>query len=1168
MPGTEPDTSRIRRARSRWWWWLAALPAVLVVGYLAGVNWLLDSAWVQARLTPQPGLSISWSGSRSWWPGRLHVESLQLERQDDDLPLRLEVASATLELSLAALLARRLDVRSLQASGLRSLRVGEHVLAGEGSLDLAGLTLDERRIGVERLSLALDAATLHRGSEPLASDIGLESTLGVAPFVPGDHPGMAASRFVSGELAITARADAWHLFNHYLGGLDWLALAGRGSLRGDLVLDEGVLAPGSRLVLDSPALQVELDEAALLAIDRPPEASPGDAASPNWTLPHQAGPTRAGERFRLAGTGRVTAAVRDEKGQAPARLDVELDDLDMHPGTSATPFLTSRHFRLSATLPRADLAVPPRAPETASLHWEGAELPDVSVLSRYLPASIPFALHGGSARLDGRLDYAEDVVRGDFELVGSDVALSLLGQRISGELHLALRLPELDPAGPRLDLSGTRLEVRAEAAPGEPPMVSELTLDEARLTAGTSLGELATRPGIPPLDGQLAVSGRVDRLGFLDAFLSEALEGRGLALEGGGELAARLMVVRGRLAPGSHLGVTSDDLAVRLLDIHASGRGHLDAEWLDTDAGPVARLQATLEEAGMRRRSDGATLLEGARLTMTAEGQPAAEGELPRARSVTLAWEDATLPDVAVLGRYLPAPALHALHGGSAASHGRLRLEGASASGSLRLAGQDIAGTVLGEPVEGALAVDLALREALLDGSRLDLSGTRLELQAAARNADQGERMRSVLVARQARFSHLLASDEAGVPRSSRLVLEGLVSRLGFLDPFLPEAHGLEIRGNGRLEADLRLREEALAPDSSLRVDADDLRVRFLDYEASGRGTLAVRVEGEPASPGARLELGLPRFALTRLGEEQAHLEGRHFRLETATPDFRPGDGKPAVETFTTRVELPIAEVTDLGVYNAYFPESAGLELLSGRASLEAELILEGMHARGDLTLQAFGATLRLADQRLAGDLRLEARLRDGNLAERRFDASGSLLRLDNVSRDDANGRRDAGWWARLDLEEGQLLWQRPLAMTSRWGVAMRDSGLLARLFLAGARERDWLGRLLTVSGIRGNARIDLDEDSLQLSDARLEGGNLTLLADLEMRDDTLTGSLYARLGALGLGIALAEGDTRLRFQAPRRWYERSRRGDDEAMGDIAPEVWRDALDAVPASAP
>jgi hypothetical protein len=1140
MQGPDADipslAARLRRAIA----WLIALPLLGLLVYLAGINWLLDTAWLQARLTPQPGLTINWQGSHSLWPGRLMVESLRLRREDDDLPLDLAVDSATLDLSLVALFSRRLEIRSLEAEGLRSLVIGEHELRGEGGLRLAGLTLEEKRVGVDVLKLSLEKASLQRGDALLAGDIGLDANLEVTPFVPGEHPGISALRFLTGELAVEARADAWDLFTPYLGQLEGLVLAGNGRLDGWLLLDGGRLERGSRLTLDSPALEVTLDESALFA---------GDEGEANG-----AGPEASREsRLRLGGSGRVSAQVdKDDDGLPLSRLEVELDDLRMHRGEETTPFLTGRHFVLAATLPPADLARPPRALESASLRWEDAQVPDVRTLARYLPDTTAFALLGGRAGLDGRLDYADESLDGHFLLEGEDVDLRLLEQRVSGALRLDLNLTALDPLARTLDLSGTRLGVEVASVGEALPLSLDLVLHEAQLAAPSGEGPMT------PLDGRLAVKGRLDRLGFLDPFLAKALDGRGISLAGGGDFTARLALEAGRLAPGSRLAVESEEVAVRLLDFRAGGRGRLSADWQEDEEGSIARFRATFDEAGVQRFSDESRLLEGARLVLDAEVRPPAAGELPGADALELTWEDARLPDVAVLGHYLPADAPFALDRGSANSRGRLRITGDSASGSLELVGRAITGRLFDEAIGGELSLDLNLAEARLDASLLDVSGTRLELQAAAADTDATQRLQSLLIARQARFFHPLSADQR---RSGQLVLEGKVSRLGFLDAFLPQAHGLAIRGNGLLDADLRLQGTTLLPGSRLRIDADELSARFLDQEARGRGRLTATIDGEAADPGASLRLELPAFSLSRQGETRAGLEGRHFSLETSTPRLRLGEGAMAVEDFTTRVALPIVEIGDIGRYNGYLPDDAGLELVAGRASLETELILDGMTVQGDLTLQAFDTALRLADQRLRGDLRLEVRLREGDLAERRFDASGSMLRLDNVSRQDEAGARDAGWWARLDLDEGQLVWQRPLRLDSRIGLSMRDSGLLARLFLAGAREREWLGRLLTVQGIRGEARIRMDNDSIRLQQARLEGGDLRLLADLTLRDETLDGSLYARLGALGVGVDLVEGETRLRFLRPGRWYDRRHPGPDEGLVEVPPEEWRESLE-------
>ena len=1126
----------------RWLGWSAGLVVLALTGVALALPTLLDSAWLQARLSSQEGLSIRWEGSRPGW-NSLAVEALVIEREDDSLPLALEVDTARLELTLPALLTRRLMIRELTASGLRRLEIDGHRLNGEGRLTLSGLDLARDELGVERLTLALEQATLTRDGQRLAEGIALTADLSAAPFDPAAHPGQAALRFLSGELALKARADAWDLFNPYLAELDWLSLAGRGTLEGELRIAGGELAPGSRLVLDSPDLGVTLDEAALLA------GSGEDDPARAWVIP--------GESYRLRGTGSVVASV-DERGLEPddaaaGRLTVTLENLAMHRGEEPTPLLTGQRFDLAAPLP-TDLATAPTPPDNAELSSQAATVPDVRALARFLPEGAPLTLDGGRAALDGRLTYRTGELSGAFTLAGERVALTLQEQPLSGDLRLDLALALLDPETRRLDLSGTRLRLDVTGDEDANALALDLTLEAARLTSRVALDRLRDHPR-PPLDGELALSGYLDRLGFLDPFLAGLFEGRGVALSGGGELSVRARLADGRIAAGSHLTVASDTLGVSLPHVRAEGSGSFSAEWHDGER-PL-RLDARLEEARVTRHRDGARLLEGARLALEAEGHPPEAGETPLPQRATLDWEGATLPDVAVLTPYLPEGAPFALTGGRASSRGRLAFEDERVRGELWLAGREISGQLLGEAVFGEMTLDLALNEATLDGSALDLSGSRLTLSAAAGNAEAEQRLGSVLVARVARFTRLGEPDA----RQGRLVLEGMVDRLGFLDAFLPREHGLTLRGHGRLEADLHLAGEQLLAPSHLRVDADDLSVGFLDYRAEGRGELDARLEGEATSPGARLSLSLPRFALRREAEEErTWLAGRQLTLETSSPSFFPDPDQIDIETFTTRVMLPIIEVPDLALYNAYLPDKAGVELLGGRASLEATLELEGLGARGDLVLQAFGTELRLVSQRLTGDLRLEARLREGDLASRRFDASGSLLRLDNITRRDADGQGEAGWWARLVLEEGRLTWMEPLEVSARLGLAMRDSGLLARLFLADARERDWLGRLLTVRDIRGEARLTMEADGIRLDEARLEGGPLSLLADLAFREERLDGQLYARLGRLAVGVALQDDERTLRFWQPRRWFEDSSPEMDDPLVETTPDSFREAL--------
>ena len=312
----------------------------------------------------------------------------------------------------------------------------------------------------------------------------------------------------------------------------------------------------------------------------------------------------------------------------------------------------------------------------------------------------------------------------------------------------------------------------------------------------------------------------------------------------------------------------------------------------------------------------------------------------------------------------------------------------------------------------------------------------------------------------------------------------------------------------------------------------------FLDYLATGRGELTAQLDSPEQ---ARLSLGIPQFALSHQDDDRPHLQGRHLALTTQTDRFSEVLEAAAPEHFVTRIVLPITEVPDMTRYNRFLPDDAGVELLSGHASLSSEWLLEGLQAQGEITLRAFETELALLDQRLRGDIAMQLRLTDGDLDARRFTASDSYVRLENMFRQSEEGTQDAGWWVQLDLQQARLVWGDPLQLTSQLRLGMRDSGLLARLFLARARERDWLGRLLDVQPIEGSAELNIDDEQIRLANLALTGGPLLLLSDITLANQQANGALYARLGALGIGVELVESEPTLRVIQPRRWFDQWR---------------------------
>ncbi|RKT47585.1 hypothetical protein [Thiocapsa rosea] len=1100
--------------------------ALLVAAFLLGlsaaltlsVHPLLNSRWFQERLSEHSGLSIAWDSARLRPSGQLRLQALRIERDDPDWPLALALHQASVQLDLPALLHRELRIPRLDAEGIRSLRFGDYRLEGDGDLAIEGAALRGDHIQVDSLRFDLDKASVLREDAVLSRDLAIAAHLQLAPLTLAENPGTQILRFISGDLTLSANADAWDLFNDDLQEIPWLSLSGYGDLTAALSIDRGHLEPGSRLRLDSPSLGVTLN--------------PGAGAD---GAPRPIGDTSL---YRLSGAGRVELqVVSNGEGRTETVLGIDLTDVEMRDQGEDTRFLDSRAFRLESRIAGANLLQPPDRPEQTTLRWTSAVVPDIAVFSRYLPPGSPVAVRGGLAGLDAVLTWEDDRLHGALDLHGDDVRLTLLETDVEGKLNLDLRINGLNPTDQTLDLSGTllHLEAVADAQPQQSaPLITRFSLDDARFRLTRPIAELRAmnqRPDPLPIDGHLLLSGEISHLGFFDAFLGHTLGGRGIRLDGRGTLLTELNIVDSKPASGSRLTVDAGTLSARLLDLEIGGTGALDARWQDGDAGETLTLEARFTEASLRHRDDSRPLLDSAGIALDIE-TPAPSGQAlddfsTDAARVTLRWDGARLPDVGVLNRYLPEQAPFRFRNGSALSEGLVRLDAQQASGRLQLKGEGIGGELFETAVEGGLRLDLALRNLRLDGSALDLSGTSVELHAAgdARN----ERLRTILNLKEARFTDWLdAANKPNRAMQGRIALDGRVTQLGFLDNFLPREHGVRVRGEGRIDADLILGHETLAPGSRVRIDATPLHVDFLDYRAQGDGRLSLETDGRARDPGAALELTLPRFSLGRQDGSESYIEGRNLGLQTRTPSLKRATGANPALNMTTRISLPEAKLADLSVYNRYLPKDAGLALLSGSADLSMLFNLDGQKADGEIDLTSHDTRIRMDTQELGGNLVLEARLREGDIASMTFDASGSRIRLDGMTLTESDGSETADWWAELRLDEARLVWTEPLGLESRLALGMRDTGLLARLFVAQARERDWLGRLLTVPDVAGTARIRLRDESIHLWNARLSAGPLVLFADLKMQDSLLNGELSAVIQPFSVSISLTDSKPKL----------------------------------------
>ncbi|MEF8734094.1 MAG: hypothetical protein V5B40_19915 [Candidatus Accumulibacter meliphilus] len=766
----------------------------------------------------------------------------------------------------------------------------------------------------------------------------------------------------------------------------------------------------------------------------------------------------------------------------------------------------------------------------------------------YLPGGLPFSLVSGQARLNGELAYAERALSGSFEVAGEKVSGIIFDKPVLGSLAVDLMVKEADFENRRLDLSGSRIrmqasEHRAAGGAGKATLQTELKLVQVQLAAELSLAELRDFSGPPPLSGEVKLEGTVANIDFLNAFLAPR---HAIEFGGGGRLQAELRLNDGRLASPSRLRVESERLLGRFSGFELSGAGGVAAEIQTLAGAETMRVQMGLRAMQLRQLKGGAIFLRGKGIQLTATSPLPDAGKMRVEPTAVLSWQDALMPDVALLNSYVPGKPPFSLNSGTARSSGRLKYVGRTLSGSIHLAGEKIAGTLFEESLVGQLGVDLVIKKADPASGFLDLSGSSVQMQAAAAvdaagEASAGEaplqtrisvteaRLKSrPLTARAARSGQLS-------PLSGVVKLEGLVANIAFLNHFLHGDQGLAFSGDAGMSADLRLAEGKVAPGSSLTAESEHLVSRFLDFEASGSGVLKAAMQGAADAPEGKLEVVLKSFGLRRLDDKAAYVSGRDFQITTVGKRF---DAKEGLRELETVVTLGVAEIPDISIYNAYLPKESGVSIGSGKASLAADFRLSGVTGSAKLEMQARGVAVHVREQTIKGDLHISTRLTAGNLEKMSFDAAGTQLRIANGSLESEGTAHDNSWWGQIDIERGRMTWKRPLKLDAEISLRLRDSGLLVHLFVKQTKEKPWLNDLLTIRDVSGRSEVRLNDRAIVLSNARLSGEKLLVLANLRLSDEKMRGGLYASYGILGAGIELKGDERSWKLFNPRAWYD------------------------------
>jgi hypothetical protein len=717
-------------------------------------------------------------------------------------------------------------------------------------------------------------------------------------------------------------------------------------------------------------------------------------------------------------------------------------------------------------------------------------------------------------------------VQGDHAFWVSHIRGSLPGE-VRGSVRVETGTGRLSLSGGAIDLALASLKVGPEEPLTEHAAVKG-RIDIPAFSISETEGLELLR--LPKVDAEIDLP--VEDLDFL-AWVSPLLAE--FDLRGAGRLRGRILMSSGEILQGTDLVVETHDLAMHRGPLRFSGDGFIEFlvdpedqaqadlvvrfDEVKAERQPAAEEDADLPEVlfvghGLTAQLHAAEVDPTTTSTATTANALAAEVVLRFVMSIPSMRVD----DLAVYNRLFPESWDAALLGGTGTLNGAVEVTEETLSLHFDLA-SDEAHLRLGS-YHATTDLLQQLRAAVTSvgadpGSvKLDLAETRLQLTDAQLD-DAGE-----VAGPPPTWSAALRVDQAGlvVPlpadRAAAGTMRGVMERLsdeGFgallqaaegaasavltvprvdwLAALLERPMGLQLGGGGKLDVHAVLSDGLPIAGSSLRIPRQALAVSVLEHQVEGAGEASLMLAAGDTGPQARLNVAFDDARLHRLDEDEPSVGDVRLDAEVLVRDPFAEAMKDAAATAALSLAIHSARVPDLRTYNPYLPEHAGVAILGGEASLVGDLNITSDRASGELLLEAEDIRIAIAEEDLSGDLRLELLIRDGSADELRFDITGSSLVLDGFQvAGSTASTHDAHWHARLQLEDTEVLWQKPMHLDMQADVTVKDTRPFVAVLDNLRDQHGWIDALLTVEDLGGHVALTMDGDTALLREAMLSG--------------------------------------------------------------------------------
>ena len=422
----------------------------------------------------------------------------------------------------------------------------------------------------------------------------------------------------------------------------------------------------------------------------------------------------------------------------------------------------------------------------------------------------------------------------------------------------------------------------------------------------------------------------------------------------------------------------------------------------------------------------------------------------------------------------------------------------------------------------------------------LDVEQFELDLGPAFLNGN-AEAFRGGTVAGSLGFSPLVRAENPG-RRMLRFAyldadLDLAVDSLDFINMLTGNLGNFSITGAGQVQGRLSISDGFVRAGTQLSATADNLGVDMYDINVLGKGVVNIHTPETEDTP-LGLDVQYDQLTATRAEEpapfligETLHLEYRGSNFITPDPSLGLADLWDDEEARQRRADNSLnlfierATVPDMSALNYHLPPETALQFAGGTTELNADIFFGEELLNGTIKLDSTATQVQIDEQRLKADLDIDMNLAGGNPRTFTADFSGSTLRLFNVYVEGEKEQFEGDYWSTsLEVSTGEGTFAQPIELSAKSLITVSDTRPLVALFKNRSRTPKWLGNMMSVKNLNGEAEMQLTGGKLKVPLAYVDSEKAEVGIKATFFEGEREGVVYARFKKLDTLVKRLDG--------------------------------------------